>query len=250
MRARTVVSVLLWAVPLLGCGSTGNQSTPPVTPPPKGQPVTAAAPPRDAGGVLPKVTRSPGGINISGSRSGSVKVPGQQGGYLIKYRYKGNDLKLETNSALGVLNIIPGGQSAGSDGWTEFEDLTSFTQAGEQPYQITASQPFEIQFVKLPLPDNPDIPPKSYDGKGLKVVGPFSLKAGSASFKVSCPDLRHAGFIAELYDGTTAANKGMIALGTGASVAETKKLQVPAAGNYLIKINANGRSEWTIGVTQ
>jgi len=246
----SILGLILAALPwLAGYGCAGNHDTPAAKPQTKGQAVArvATGQPADA---TPKVTASQGKITISGSKSGSVKAPAQPGGYLIKYRYKGQGLKLEAESAFGMLSMIPGGQAAGSDGWTQFDDLTAFAAAGEQQYRITASEPFEIQFVKLPFSGTPDIPPKSYSGSGLMVVGPVLLKAGSASFKVTCPDLKQAGFIAELYDGTTAQNKGMIALGTGASVAETKKLQVASAGNYMVKINANGRSEWTLEVTQ
>ncbi len=251
LKARALTTrVLLAVLPLLvGYGCTDKPNSPAVTPQAEGQGIatTAAVP---AGGGVPKVAASPGSIKISGSQSGTVKMPVQQGGYLIKYRYKGNGLKLEMDSALGALDMIPGGQSAGSDGWTEFDDLTSFRDTGEQQYRITATDPFEIQFVKLPIQDAPDIPPKSYNGNGLRIIGPFSLKAGSASFKVTCPDLKRAGFVAELYDGATAQTQGMIALGTGASVAETKKLPVPSAGNYLVKVNANGKSEWAMEISQ
>ncbi|RPJ60716.1 MAG: hypothetical protein EHM23_09475 [Acidobacteria bacterium] len=251
MKTNTVfITILLVALSLLvGNGCTGNQETSAVTTQPGVRTVGKQAA-GQAGGGAPTVTTAPGNIKISGSQSGSVKVPAEQGGYLIKYRHKGFGLKLELNSPMGPMNMVPGGQYAGSDGWAVFEDLTSFREAGEQQYQITATEPFEIQFVKLPGDDAPDAPPKTYSGNGLKVVGPFSLKAGSASFKVNCPDLKQAGFVAELYDATTGQNKGMIALGTSASVAETKKLQVPSAGDYLVKVNANGRAEWTIEVSQ
>ncbi|RPJ86461.1 MAG: hypothetical protein EHM18_06115 [Acidobacteria bacterium] len=250
MKTRTVIIIILIAaLPLLvGNGCTGNQESSAVTAQPGVQTVGKQA--AQAGGGAPTVTTAPGNVKISGSQSGSVKIPAEQGGYLIKYRHKGFGLKLELNSPMGLINMVPGGQYAGSDGWAEFDDLTSFREAGEQEYQITATEPFEIQFVKLPGADAPDTPPKTYSGHGLKVVGPFSLKAGSASFKVNCPDLKQAGFVAEMYDGATGQNRGMIALGTSASVAETKKLQVPSAGNYLVKVNANGRADWTIEISQ
>lgn len=247
---RTVIRTLLLPPFLLGYACTGNHTSPPAAPQPKGQAVAKAVANKVESRV-PKVTALPSGhFKITGSESGTVSVPAKQGGYLIKFRYKGSGLKLEVDSALGPLNMIPAGQTAGSDGWSEFEDLTSFTENGKQQYRITATEPFEIEFRGLPLPVSADPLPRSFSGSGLKVLGPLSLKAGSALFKVSCPDLRQAGFIAELYDARTAQNKGVIALGTGTGVAETKKLQLPGAGDYLIKINANGRSEWTIEVSQ
>lgn len=249
MKARTIVVVIFAALALLAEYScTGQQNSQTAEPQTKEQAVaTAAAKPTAS---PPTVAVSEDTVTISGSQSGTVNVPLQQGGHLIKYRYKGYGLKLETSSPLGSLSMIPGGQSPGSDGWTEFEDLTSFASSGEQLYQITATEPYEIQFLKLPLPASPDSLPKTYNGSGLQVLGPFSLKAGSATFKVACPDLKQAGFIAELYDAEAARNKGMIALGTSASVAETKKLQVTAAGDYLVKVSANGRADWTIEVSQ
>lgn len=249
MNAKLVIRVIFAALPLLaGYSCTSQQSNQAVKPESKGQAVSTAE--ANQTSSPPTVAVAEGNATISGSQSGSVKVAMQQGGYLIKYRYKGYGLKLEINSPLGSMSMIPGGQSPGSDGWSQFDDLTSFASAGEQQYQITATEPYEIQFLKLPLTASPDPLPKIYSGSGLKVVGPFSLKAGSASFKVTCPDLKQAGFIAELYDAAKAQNKGMIALGTSASVAETKKLQIAAAGDHLIKIAANGRAEWTIEVSQ
>ncbi len=251
MKARTIVTeVVLAALPLLVVfGCKNHQNSPAVTPQTKGPAVAALATGKEVS-TVPKVIASQGSIKISGSQSGRVNVPAKKGGYLIKFRYKGQGLKLEVDSVLGALNMIPDGRAPGSDGWTEFEDLTSFTNNGEQQYRIVASMPYEIQFVQLPLPVSTDPLPQSYSGTGLKVIGPVSLKAGSASFKVSCPDLKQAGFIAELYDGRTAQNKGIIALGTGTKVAETKKLQLPAAGDYLVRINAHGRSDWIIEVSQ
>ncbi len=251
LERRTVISgFLLAALPLLaGYGCRGKQDSPAVTPKAKG-PALATTAAGQAGAALPKVTTSGSTIKISGSRSGDAKVAVEEGGYLIRYRYKGASLKMEVSSAFGALNMIPSGQSAGPDGWTELADLTSFSRARKQQYRITAQEPFEIQFVKLPLPTSPDLPPKTYSESGLKLVGPLSLKTGSATFRVNCPNLRQAGFIAELYDARTAQNKGIIALGTGTRVAETKKLQLASAGDYLIKVNANGRSEWTIEVEQ
>ncbi|MFB3902203.1 MAG: hypothetical protein ACE15E_02015 [Acidobacteriota bacterium] len=234
---------------LVGYSCADNQTSPGVEPSPQAQ-AGAKIAPAQAGGGAPKLATSQTGVTVTGSQSGSVTVPAEKGGYLIRYRYKGYGLKLEVQSVLGTLNMIPGGQSPGSDGWTRFDDLTSFNSTADQQYQLTASEPFEIEFVRLPLRASPDTPPRSYSGRGLKVVGPVSLKAGSASFKVSCPDLKQAGFVAELYDGRTAQNKGIIALGTGAKVDETKKLQVPSAGDYLLKVNANGRADWAIEVTQ
>jgi len=251
LKARTVVTkVLLATLPLLVMFGCKHQENSPAAAPQTKGPAAATVATAKAVSAVPKVIASQGGIKISGSQSGSVKVPAKQGGYLVKFRYKGYGLKLEVDSALGPLNLIPGGQVAASDGWIECEDLTSLTGNGEQEYRITATDPFEIEFVHLPLPVSADPLPQSYSGTGLKVVGPISLKAGSTAFKVSCPDLKQAGFIAELYDGRTAQNKGIIALGTGTKVAETKRLQLPAAGDYLVKINANGRSDWTIEVSQ
>lgn len=251
LTERTLIAGLLLAVvPLLaGYGCRAKQDSQETRPKAKVQSFAKTAPVQKRT-APPKVTTSGTTIKISGSESGDAKLAVQEGGYLIKYRYKGGGLKMETNSALGVLNIVPGGQSAGGEGWTEFEDLTSFTGSGEQQYRITAKEPFEIQFEKLPLPSPPDVPPERYSGSGLRVIGPLKLKAGTTSFRVNCPDLKQAGFIAELFDARTAQNKGIISLGTGTRVVEAKKVQVPSAGDYLLRINANGRSEWTIEVAQ
>jgi len=211
-----------------------------------GQTVTVQA---DQAGTPPQLVISGDTIKISGSKSGEVTFPAKQGGYLINYRYKGDGLKLEAESPLGKMNLVPGSQLPGADGWTAFTDLTSFFNSGDQSYQVTATEPYEIEFVKLPLSRAADPLPKTYSGKGMTVIGPFSLKAGSVSFKVTCPDLKMAGFIAELYD-DNGKSKGMIAMGTGPSVDETKKLEVPSSGAYLTKVTANSQAEWTIEVTQ
>jgi len=232
-----------------GNGCSGPDSSSPGTSDANSTPPTATAAVAPSG-APPKAVVSGENIKISGSGSGAVKIAARQGGYLVNYRYKGFGLKLEAQSAFGAMNVIPGGQYAGPDGWTQFTDLTSFSSSGEQEYKVTATEPYEIEFVKLPVAQGADVLPKTYNGKGLKVVGPLSLKAGPASYKVSCPDLKMAGFVAELFDGASGQSKGMISLGTGAGVNETKKLDAPAAGNYLIKVNANGKAEWTIEVSQ
>jgi hypothetical protein len=252
VKTRTIIRTgfLTVLLLLLGHACTGDHNSPAATRRAKAQ-ANAKAVASKMESLVPKVVTTPlGDIKITGSQSGTVRVPAKQGGYLIKSRYKGSGLKLEVDSAIGKLNIIPRGQTPDSSGWTEFEDLTSVTGNGEQQYRITAAEPFEIEFRQLPLPVSTDRLPRSYSGSGLKVLGPVSLKAGSALFKVSCPDLRQAGFIAELYDARTARNKGIIALGTGTRVVEAKKLKLPGAGDYLVKINADGRSEWTIEISQ
>jgi hypothetical protein len=189
-------------------------------------------------------------IKVSGSEGGRARLDLKEGGYLVKYRYRGYGLKLEQQSAIGAMNIMPGGQYAGIDGWTQFSDLMRSRNAGEQEFLVTAAEPYEVEFQKLPLAAEPDALPATYRDHGLKVVGPFSLKVGNAVIMVECPDFNRAGFVVELLDASNGAEQGLMILGSGNSISESKSFKVPSAGQYLLKVSANSKAEWTVGVSQ
>jgi hypothetical protein len=248
MKTRSVlISISVPALLLLvaaGCGggstSGGETSAPEVS--------SQAAPAETAGPA--RVSVSGDLIKVSGSEGGRAKLDLKEGGYLVNYRYRGYGLKLEQQSAIGAMNIIPGGQYAGSDGWTEFTDLMRSRTAGEQEFIVTATEPYEVEFEKLPLTVPSDSVPVTYTGHGLRVVGPFSLQGGNASFKVECPDFHRAGFVVELLDGNTAASQDMMILGSGNSINESKAFKVVSAGTYLLRISANSKAEWSMVVSQ
>jgi len=98
LKARTVVTkVLLVALPLLVMFSCKHQENSPAAAPQTKGPAAATVATAKAVSAVPKVIASQGSIKISGSQSGSVKVPAKQGGYLVKFRYKGYGLVLISN---------------------------------------------------------------------------------------------------------------------------------------------------------
>lgn len=250
----TIVAALILGAAMSGCTTTntgGATATPSTvgevtaTPTAGGSTVTGAT-------GAPKATVDGDNLKIAGSQSGNVKVNLKKGGYIMEYKYQGYSFDMAVNSVFGSTRIVPGGQYPGADGWTVFSTVQKFTNDDETEFIITATEPYEINFKKLPLSTTAEVVPMTYSGKGMMVMGPMSLKAGSASFKISAPDLNKAGFSVELFDATT-GDSGAFTVPAGVNdnkIDTTVPMTVDADGNYMMKVSANGDAAWTIDVSQ
>ena len=250
-----IALVLILATALSGC-TTPSTVTATATPPAGGEvtiaPTAGSSPVTGATGA-PKVTVEGDNVKIAGSQGGNLTVNLKKGGYIMDYKFKG-DFDMKVNSFIGAMRIVPGGQYPGADGWTAFTTVQKFTNDDATEFIIEATEPYEVNFKRLPLSTSADVVPKTYTGTGEKVVGPLTLKAGSVSFKISVPDLNQAGFSVKLIDATTGDSVGIIT--PSRAEMESNKLDMTitktldADGNYLMDVGANGATAWTIDVSQ
>ena len=77
------------------------------------------------------------------------------------------------------------------------------------------------------------------------MLGPVTLKAGSASFNMNEPSMKQTGFSAQLYSDTTGKFVSMIDTNAASdatkdSYQSQKTVDIPAAGNYYILVFTNG----------
>ncbi|WP_424357462.1 hypothetical protein [Methanocella sp. MCL-LM] len=240
-----VLAAIIVATTLSGCTTTttttptaGGEATP--------APTTSGT--TTVTGGAPTVTYDGDNFKIAGSKGGSVKANIKEGGYLIEYKHKGYSFTFK----MGTSTLNPGGQYPdATTGWAEFEKVQRFYSGGEMEFSVEAKDQYEITFTKLPMSATADTLPKTYSDKGLKVVGPMSLKEGQVNLKISAPDLKQAGFTVELYDGTTGVSEARaVPAGNANNFDGTVPLTIDADGTYLLEVSANGQAEWTIEVSQ
>ena len=251
-----MVATLILATALSGC-TTPSTVTATATPTTGGEVTavpTAGSSPGTVATGAPKATVDGDNVKIAGSKDGNVTVNLKKGGYIIEYKYQGNSFDMKVNSFIGAMRIVPGGQYAGADGWTVFSTVQKFTNDDGTEFIITATDPYEVNFKRLPLSTSADVVPKTYTGTGEMVVGPMTLKAGSASFKISAPDLNKAGFSVKLLDATTGDSVATITPSRAEMESNildmTVTKTIEADGNYLMDVGANGATAWTIDVSQ
>lgn len=243
-----VLAAIVIATTLSGCTTTTTTPTAggDVTPAPTTSGTTTVT------GGAPTVTYDGDNFKITGSQNGNVKANIKEGGYLIEFKHKGYSFYLYSMTG-GKSQLNPGGQYPdATTGWAEFEKVQRFYSGGEMEFSVEAKDQYEITFTKLPMSATADTLPKTYSEKGLKVVGPMSLKEGQVNLKISAPDLNQAGFTVEFLDATTGASEAY-SLPSGIEsnkIDTTLPLTIDTAGDYLLQVSANGKTEWTIDVSQ
>jgi hypothetical protein len=128
-------------------------------------------------------------------------------------------------------------------------------------YDVTSS--YTIQILKLPLA-NPASTPKTFTGVGPQATDPITLKKGTATFAISCPDTAAGSdiqmFAVHLLDGSTGDELGTIAMNMANDPNQPQLItnynkqvtfDIPADGVYIIQIPiASPGASWTITVTQ
>lgn len=234
---------------LSGCTTTTT-----TTPTPGGEatPAPTTSGTTTVTGGAPTVTYDGDNFKITGSQNGNLKANIKKGGYIIEYKHKGYNFKFNSMTG-GKMQLNPGGQYPdATTGWAQFSTVEKFYSEGELEFSVEAGDEYEINFKKLPLSASADSVPKTYTGKGLKVVGPMSLKAGQVNLKISAPDLNNAGFTVDLVDATTGTS-GAFSVPTGIEnnkIDTTLPLTIDTAGDYLLEVSANGNTEWTVEVSQ
>jgi hypothetical protein len=229
-----------------GCTTPMPEVYGPVTPGPATEPVIAT--PTQAG-EPPKVSFEGDDAVLAGSGNGTVNASFSEGSYKVTFRHPGG-FALKRQTSVGWIDIVPGNQYPDSAGRIQFSTIMAFSGGQQVTFDVTSAGPYEISFRKLPLTAAADTTPKMYTGTGMSVQGPISLKNGHATITIRCPDVQNETFTVELYNAGTGGKIDTLATGLSDSFSQTRSYDVPGAGEYLIKVTANGKSGWDISVAQ
>ena len=235
------IALVLMAVLLSGCTTTGTPQ--PVTATP-----TAGAQPTATGTTTPEVpagvTTEGGVTTITGSGDQTVPVQSKEGGYLLRYKYK-NDLEIthKSSSGMSVPLFSSAGAAMDSDGYYTMSRIEHWYSDDSETIEIKANGPYIIEMIQLPHGEAASAP-QTYTGAGWLAVGPFNLNAGPATIDISIPDLgtAYAAGIT-LDDGTTGNYVSRLEIGTN-------NVDIPETGAYYVEVNTNKAVEWTVTVTQ
>ena len=119
--------------------------------------------------------------------------------------------------------------------------------------------PYTVTITKLPL-SNPASAPKTFTGTGPQATDPITLKKGTATIDVSCPDTAAGSdiqmFQVHLIDGANGDELGVIASnmknGLVTNYHETVSFDVPADGEYILQLplSTSPNAQWTMTVSQ
>lgn len=238
-----LMALVLTAVLLSGCTTTGTPQPVTTTPTTGAQPtVTGTATPATPAGV----TTEDGVTTITGSGDQTVQVEMKEGGYLLVYKYKKDfDITHTSSSGISVPLFTSAASAIGSDGYYAMSRVEHWYSDDTETVKITANGPYIVEIIQLPHGDAASLP-QTYAGSGWQAVGPFNLKAGQATVDISAPNLGTYGFMVHLVDAATGSETNSIAtMETG-----TKTVNVEGAGAYYVEVNTNKAVEWTVTVTQ
>jgi hypothetical protein len=243
----TILLIMLSAVIISGCTTTNTTTSPAASAPATGGNTPAGT---------PKVSTSGQTMTISGSQSGQVTMTMAKGLYLVSIKSKDGSVSMSTPMMGTDVDLISyDSASLGSSGWYEQQAVHSWSKAGDGSFKITASTPYIIEWSKLPTGAASVSPPQTYSGKGQKVVGPVKLTSGTATFKMSCPDAKSAGFAVVIFN----TNEGIASASVGNnadsgsvqnSYSSTKTVNIATAGDYLVQVTANSDANWEVTVSQ
>jgi len=208
------------------------------------------------------VTKVENQTSISGSSNYEFSMAMEDASYMVTFREKeiGNieDYSIWVEIFGGWTNLLPGSSFAlnTSTNWYEGSDITKFTDSDTYKYKIIANGDYEIIYEKLPLTKTTVAAPQNYSGMGRKVFGPVTLSENT-TFIISCADAKQAGFTIELYTSLGAeildADYHVLYVnldGNSNAINTIDKTlsRTLAAGEYLINVDANYLSEYTIKV--
>lgn len=246
-----VLMITLLALITSGCSSlTGSSGT--ATPTSTSHAVTIAPT------AVPSVASQPTGVTttatgttISASVNQNVPLQMDAGGYYVNVQSQGY---IEVDSAnqgfLVGVNTATGGQYSTimqSKGESDTIKISNVNAA------------YTVTITKLPLA-NPASTPKTFTGKGPQATQPITLKKGTATIDVSCPDTAAGSdiqmFQVHLIDGTNGDELGVIASnmknGLVTNYHEQTTFDVPADGVYIIQLPlaTSPNAQWTITISQ
>jgi hypothetical protein len=180
-------------------------------------------------------------------------------GYLVSIKSKDGNVEMST-PVMGIdFDLIPyDAASLESSGWYEQQNIQDWNSAGDNTFKIAftgTAAPYTIEWTKIPDGAAAAVsPPQTYSGKGQKVLGPVKLNAGKATFTLSCPDTKMAGFAVVLYNvdtGLAGYNVGNNAEAGSLqnSYSATKTVDITTAGDFYIQVTANSAASWNVAVS-
>jgi len=200
-------------------------------------------------------------IIITGCSGFEPSLTFTTGGYLLTMsEHTENSLNFEVfQTAFGSYMGVRASSASAlrDDGWYSQDGIWEKLE-GTWKWRVTATDSFRIVFAKLPLSKAPASLPVTYNSAGLKVIGPFHIAQSSATFVISCPDAKLAGFTAELYNAAgeeVLANYSnimdVINLDENNNIinnySKTISLQL-TEGDYLIKVASNKSASWSVKI--
>jgi len=173
------------------------------------------------------------------------------GGYYIKVQSQGY---IEVDSAnqgfIAGINDATGGTRSTVMQYSAQQDTIKIS---------SVNAPYTVTITKLPL-SNPASAPKTFTGTGPQATDPVTLKKGTATIDVSCPDTAAGSdiqmFQVHLIDGANGDELGVIASnmknGLVTNYHETVSFDVPADGEYilLLPLSTSPNAQWTMTVSQ
>lgn len=248
--------ITLLALITSGCSSlTGPSAT--ATPTSTSHAVTIAPT------AVPSVAAQPTGVattaqgtTISASVNQNVPLQMDKGGYYIKVQSQGYievDSVNPSGSELFIagINTASGGVQSSIVQWIAPEQDTIKIANVNAPYTVT--------ITKLPL-SNSVSTSKTFTGKGPQATDPVTLKKGTATIDVSCPDTAAGSdiqmFQVHLIDGNTGDELGVIASnmrnGLVTNYHEKTSFDVPADGVYIFQLplTTSPNAQWTMTISQ
>lgn len=253
----SILTILLAAVVVSGCTST--TTSPAASTSASARPGTAT-PANNGPTGPPTVSTSGQTMTITGSQAGQFTMTMEKAKYLVSVKSATGNIGMTTPEMGTDTDLIPyDSASLESSGSYEQQMIHNWNTAGDNSFKITfagsETGPYTIAWTKLPSGVAAVSPPQKYTGKGQKVLGPVKLNAGTATFTLSCPDAKQAGFNVQLFNADTGAGLGMVGYNAeGGSVTNsysaTKTQNIAAAGNYYIQVTANSAAAWEIDVSQ
>jgi hypothetical protein len=241
----TILLIMLSVVIISGCTTTTNTKTSPAA----SKTATTTTAGNEPSGA-PKATTSGSTTTISGSQSGDVSVPMTQAGYIFKVETKDSNFKLDQSGSEYFMSEA----SLEPSGWYEQSVIKIWPSNDQGAFTVKATGPYIITIIKLPT-GTPVAPPQTFTGKGQKALGPITLKAGPASFKLKGPNMMDAGFNVHLMDGTKGTLVRVVDTNDGMDISKSiyesqKTVTVPEDGDYYIMAYTSGSKGWEVAVSQ
>lgn len=200
-------------------------------------------------------------IIITGCSDFEPSLTFTKGGYLLSMSEQTeNSLNFEVYQTAfdSYIGVKASSASALRDnGWYSQDGIWEKLE-GTWKWRIIATDSYRIVFTKLPLAITSVSLPITYNSAGLNVIGPFHIAQSSTTFIISCPDVKQAGFTAQLYD---AAGQEVLANYSNIldvlnldennkiinNYSKTISLEL-AEGDYLIKVASNKNASWSVKI--
>ncbi len=255
----TILTIMLCVIVISGCTSS-SPSAQPTANAPASATVPASAPGNAPSGP-PKATTSGETMTITGSQGGEFTMTMEKASYLVSVQSQNGLVQMKTPMGGVDLDLIPyNAATPGASGMYEQQFIYDWVKAGSGSFKINfvgdKAAPYTITWTKLPTSTAAAVSaPQKYTGNGQKVLGPVKLSAGMATFTISCPDTKKAGFDIKLFNADTGDYIGMIGYNAESgsvqnSYSAAKSQNIAAAGNYYVQVTANSDANWEVGVSQ